>query len=177
MADSGNYKEQLTKARSLLARGRATLFEVVTLAVSILRNKCFREDIGLLDDFEAAEWLDVELFHDYQLGILQLEIVLKEFPKAADWKARPLRELFDEAKAKNKPPEAETTTRTVTRVTKAEHKAVVDELEDAKYRNSSMETRMTDMEIENRDLKLEIANLKGQISRMEMMLKRDAALV
>lgn len=177
MTDSGNYKEQLTKARSLLARGRATLFEVVTLAVSILRNKDFRADLGLLDDFESSEWLDAELFHDYQLGILQLEIVLKEFPKAADWKVRPLRELFDEAKAKNKPPEAEKTTRTVTRVTKAEHKVVVDKLEEVKHRNVSLESRMTDMEIENRDLKLEVANLKGQISRMEMMLKRDVAMV
>jgi len=147
------WKQHLLEARQHYGRLNASLWRWTKAMAAVFDDAEFRADNQLRDDFAAAAWIDQE-FPGLPFGFLELRAILTVFPEEKSWRNAKLSDLWDRARdtarlADDRP------RRTISRITKAEHQAVVEERDFWKARAEYLEK-------ENSKLKETIADLRSQ---------------
>ena len=70
MPKKASWKTLFEKCKLVVRQGRSNLFDLFESALTIWDDRTFRQDVELLNDYEAAEWLDIELFRDVNATFL-----------------------------------------------------------------------------------------------------------
>lgn len=179
MQSKQSYKNTLQEILKLKSANASKLYERVQLLVAVFHDRDYRLDLGNVDDFKAADTLDVYL-DDTPFGFLDLAAVLKHFPSRKEWTQTSLRELHAKACELSKPESPVRKSRPAATLKQ------VEELETAKkaaegqvkfLQTQLQETRLTYDELlaENRDLRKQLHIAEGRIAELEKLLQRDFA--
>lgn len=173
MVQPMNYKQQLIKCNELMGKSGESAFKRATILVSVFEDDDFRQDIGALDDFAAAEVLSQHV-QDLCLSFLELRLMLEVFPKIADWKEGKLRNMYDECLRLAEEDKPEKEKRTHTRTTIKDLEEAKAETKHFEARNTFLEKEVTDratqvqqLQGELQDLRIENATLQGRITELE----------
>lgn len=175
MAGKTSYKTLLLKARELRSEAGKNAYQRAKLLTAVFDDRDFRASIGSLDDFEAADKLNVEV-EDLCLTFLELREVLKAFPNESEWADGRLRTLYAEtikrAKANAVAATKEPTTRRT--VTLKDLEAVKEEKREAEIalRRAEKEVAATVATVDQlkarvKELEIENAGLRGRIEQLE----------
>lgn len=166
-----NWKLKLEKARELVGKSNAGLYDRVKLLVEVYEDPDFLDFHDNVYDKAEAE-LDKAL-GDYGICFLDAMDIMKHFPKKAEWKGGNLREMLAEAvqarinsrrekapKSKRKGP-----------VAHKEYEKVLKAKEAADQRIKSLEEDNLRLREENRKLTAEVARNEGRIAELERVLE------
>lgn len=178
MAGKKNYKTLLLEARELRHEAGKNAHKRATLLVKVFDDRDFRDEVGALDDFAAAECLNAEV-EDLCLTFLQLREMLKAFPLEADWADGKLRTLYNRTLELGKAAEdanKRENTRTRRAVSLKELEKVEQEKSEAEAalrhqerRVAQVVTELDQLRADNQALRLENAQLRGRIAELERM--------
>lgn len=171
MTDTKNFKELLLEARKLRGKSGENAWKRAKILCQIFEDRDFRDSVGAVDDFKAAEMLNAEV-EDLCLTFLQLRQIFIEFPKKSDWADGRLKTLYE--KAKSKPvEESDKPKRSVNRITKKEHEQVLREKEEAIARANYSDRQRAELLEKLEQLQGENNQLRGRISELERLLSKE----
>lgn len=176
MAGKRSYKTLLLEARELRHEAGKNAHKRATLLVKVFDDRDFRDEVGAIDDFAAAECLNAEV-EDLCLTFLQLREMLKAFPLEADWADGKLRTLYNRTLEIGKAAE-EANRRDAVRTRRVVSLKELEQVEQQKNeaeaalrhqerKAAQFVTELDQLKAENQSLRMENAELKGRISELE----------
>lgn len=179
------WKELLTEARGLSGELCDVVYRRTKLLAEIFSDQDWRNDVGLRDDFAAADWLDGE-FRDLGLTFMQCRALLEEWPEAKRWKQGDLLGMWEELREKRRVADEERPKTKRTIVTKQMYADLEDEKEELEVRNrylerelqsthATVESELEQLRRRNRELEEQCATLRGRIQELERLLDRQEA--
>lgn len=179
MAKQPRYKTLLLDARNLRTEAGRNAWKRAKLLTQVFDDREFRAEVGALDDFATAGFLDAEV-EDLCVTFLQLREMLRAFPDEAAWTDGKLRTLYERTRKAGldaEQAEAAVAVKTRRTVTIKEFEKAEQQKQEAEaaLRHKDREvakivTELDQLRAENQTLRLENASLRGRIEQMERTL-------
>lgn len=177
------YKQRLKKhgeLKSAMSQQRDSLalsaYDRIKLLCEVFGDAEFRADLNLIDDGQAADWLDKEC-GDLGHPFLTLKAAYERHPQRESWRNATVYELSIDALAAEEEADREASPpqRSVNRVTKAQYDEMAERAKHHEYRADQLSRDVAALREENAELRRDIAVAQGRIQELERMLKLEPA--
>lgn len=176
------YKALLLEARNLRGQSGLNAHRRAILLTQVFSDHAFRAEVGAVDDYAVAAFLDAEV-EDLCLSFLELAAILRHFPDSSQWADGKLRTLYEAACDKEKgeakkiaadAPKRSRRTVTIKELETAESRVAEAEaaLRHQERASAKVVSELDQIRAENQALRLENATLRGRIEELEKVLSR-----
>lgn len=171
------YKQKLLEARELRKQSGVLVYDRVALLCEVFEDRDFRIDLGQVDDLAAAKVLDAEVA-DLCFEFLQLRELMTTFPDRDIWQKLTLGTMWQ--KVLETRPAREEPIRKRRVVSQAEHKAVEEQLRQARDKAAKLKAvadRVPSLERALADSQTRIDQLESENASLRRALSESRSLV